>query len=330
MFDVRKCDFCGECLESCLYLNFDKVSGGKALKNLYQFGEGAWLNKCITCFACNEFCTKGARPFDLILEHLGKRGDYVNSNVLSLIQERFSPKEPFQAPKVKGRILSLCTVAGNLPHPPEGRLFEGLELVRGRHFFCNVLFVHLGNKSIVQEKLPHLVEKYASFGCDEIIFMHDDCYTLMTDLAPQYGIELPFRPVHLFEYLRDKLQELKSNVKPLNVKVAYQRPCASRLTPWKEPLLDEIFHLIGVFRVNRTYDRENSMCCGQDLKGLVKRGDKFPYFQDDNVRDAVASGAQAMVFLCPMCLDALSDKCKTANLIPLMLTDICRLAIGEL
>lgn len=329
MFHVEKCDFCGECLERCPYMNFDRKSGGRALKHLYQFGEGAWLNTCVTCFACNEFCTKGARPFDLILEHMEKRGDYVNPKIISAIQERFSPKEPFKTPELKGRILSLCTISGNLLYPPGGKLFEGLAMVKGRHFFCNVLYMHLGNGSIVQASLPSLVERYASLNCDEIIFMHDDCYTLMTDLAPQYGVELPFRPIHIFEYLRDKLLELKAIIKPLNWKVAFQRPCASRLTPWKEPLLDEVFHLTGVSRVERTYDRENAICCGQDMKGLVKRGDKFPHYQDENIKDAVRNEAKAMVFLCPMCLDALGERCKKANLIPLMITDLCSLAIGE-
>ena len=111
--------------------------------------------------------------------------------------------------------------------------------------------------------------------------------------------------------------------------MAYQRPCASRLTPWKEPLLDEIFQLIGVTRVHRIYDRENALCCGQDLKGFVKRGDRFPACQEENIRDARAGGAHAMVFLCPMCLDALGGKCPEQGLSTVMIADLCRQALGE-
>lgn len=329
MFDIGRCDFCGECLERCAYMDFDRRSGAEAFARLYRGGQADWLRNCITCFACNEYCTKGARPFDLILEHLEKSGDYVPSRVFDALVERFTPREEFKAPAVKGRVLSLCTVEGNLPRRVGGSLFDGLSVVRGRHFFCNVIFPHLGNETRMREGLRPLVDRYGALGCDEVVFLHDDCYALMAGIAPQYGVELPFKPIHIFEFLRDRLVEKRGMIRPLNMPVAYQRPCASRLTPWKEPLLDEIFRLVGVKRVSRTFDREGALCCGQDLKGLVKRGERFPAYQDDNIRDAKAGGARAMVFLCPMCLDALGGKCREEGLSTLMVTDLCRLALGE-
>ncbi len=329
MFDIGRCDFCGECLERCAYMDFDRRSGARAFAELFRDGQADWLRNCITCFACNEFCTKGARPFDLILEHLEKRGDYVPSRVFDALVDRFTPREEFKAPAVKGRVLSLCTIEGNLPRKINGVLFEGLTVVRGRHFFCNVIFPHLGNETRMRQGLRPLVDRYAALDCDEIIFLHDDCYALMAGIAPQYGVELPFKPIHIFEFLRDRLMEKKEMIRPLNMAAAYQRPCASRFTPWKEPLLDEIFRLIGVKRVSRAYDRENALCCGQDLKGLVKRGERFPAYQDENIRDAKSGGAGAMVFLCPMCLDALGGKCREEGLATFMVTDLCRLALGE-
>ncbi len=329
MFDISRCDFCGECLERCAYMDFDRRSGADALAGLFRDGRVDWTRQCITCFACNEFCTKGARPFDLILEHLEKKGDYVPPKIFSAMVDRFTPREAFKAPAVKGRVLSLCTIEGNLPRKINGTLFEGLTVVRGRHFFCNVIFPHLGNESRMREGLKPLVDRYAALGSDEIIFLHDDCYALMAGIAPQYGVELPFKPIHIFEFLRDRLVEKKESIRPLNLAVAYQRPCASRLTPWKEPLLDEIFRLVGVTRVRRTYDRDKALCCGQDLKGLVKRGEKFPAYQDENIRDAKAGGARAMVFLCPLCLDALGGKCRDAGLSTFMIVDLCRQALGE-
>jgi len=329
MFDATKCDFCGECLERCLYLDFDREGGADAFETLYRRGEGDWVKKCVTCFACNEFCAKGARPFDLILAHLQRRGDFVPPKIVSLLLERFTPRDAFQAPPIDGPVLSLCTIEGNLPRKIGGALFEGMTVVKGRHFFCNVIFPHLGDERPMREGLGPLVERYASLGRDEIVFLHDDCYALMAGIAPQYGVELPFRPVHIFEHLRDRLGELRDRIRPLDMAVAYQRPCASRLTPWKEPFLDEIFRLLGVTRVKRTYDGENALCCGQDLKGLARRGDKFPAYQEENVRDAAAAGAEAMVFLCPMCLDAIGGRCQEAGLKTYMITDLCRLALGE-
>jgi hypothetical protein len=36
-----------------------------------------------------------------------------------------------------------------------------------------------------------------------------------------------------------------------------------------------------------------------------------------------------MAFLCPMCLDALGSSCRDAGLETLMVSDLCRLALGE-
>lgn len=328
MFEISRCDFCGECLERCLYLDFDRSSGAEAFEQLYNEGRGEWLKDCITCFACNEFCLKGARPFDLILEHLEKRGDYIDPKIVAIIADRFTPKDGFRPPGVGGTVLSLCTIEGNLPQKIGGSLFEGIPIVKGKHFFCNVIFPHLGNESRLREGLKPLVDRYAALGCEEVVFLHDDCYALMAGMASLYGVELPFKPTHIFEFLRDRLHTRKGEIRPLGIRVAYQRPCASRLTPWKEPLLDEIFRLLGVSRVERTYDRENALCCGQDLKGIVKRGSKFPAYQDENIEDAAKNGAQAMVFLCPMCLDALGDKCRQAGLVCYMINDLCDLALG--
>jgi len=36
MFHEEKCDFCGECLERCYYLNFDRESGSKEFERLVR------------------------------------------------------------------------------------------------------------------------------------------------------------------------------------------------------------------------------------------------------------------------------------------------------
>ena len=43
-----------------------------------------------------------------------------------------------------------------------------------------------------------------------------------------YGITVPFKYMHLFEYLRNCLRDHKGSITKLGRKVAYQRPCASR------------------------------------------------------------------------------------------------------
>ena len=48
-----------------------------------------------------------------------------------------------------------------------------------------------------------------------------------------------------------------------------------------------------------------------------------------NIQDAQEHGAGTMVFLCPVCLDALYKPCRDAGMETYMISDLCRLTIGE-
>ncbi len=48
-----------------------------------------------------------------------------------------------------------------------------------------------------------------------------------------------------------------------------------------------------------------------------------------NISDAVKAGADAMVFLCPMCFLNLRKLCKQSGLRPLFITELCSEALGE-
>ena len=333
MFYEDRCDFCGECLSRCYYLDFDKESGAAAFEKLVKGEKSDWLYDCITCTACNEYCPRDARPFDLIIQKLEALGDFTDSDLKAKMAGRFKAKGKPRPVEVTGKVMSLCVMEGSMPHALNGKLFDDLTFLKGRHYFCNLLFAHMGDESIMRDGLQEMVDNLALSGAEEIIFIHDDCYAVLKGIAPEFGIELPFRPVPLFEYLRDYLQEHKGDITKLNLKVAYQRPCASRYTPEKDYLLDEIFELIGVERVPRKYSGIDALCCGVELAGpnlkLFPRGKNYESFQDKNVKDAKDHGAEAMVYLCSMCYSTLREKVKAAGMENYMISDICRLALGE-
>jgi len=133
--------------------------------------------------------------------------------------------------------------------------------------------------------------------------------------------------------LRDYLKENKVKIQKLNMRVAYQRPCASRYTPEKDYLIGEIFELIGVERVKRNYDGVNAICCGLEVGGpgvkLFPRGKNFGAFQDKNLEDAKNHGAEAIVYLCTMSFVTLNKKTREAGMKNYLISDICRLALKE-
>jgi len=128
--------------------------------------------------------------------------------------------------------------------------------------------------------------------------------------------------------LYDRLQELKSEIKPLNIKAAYQRPCSSRLCPDKYHFVGEVLDLIGAELVEREYQGENALCCGE----LIRMIDQYGVANDiqkKNLDDMVKSGAEYCVFNCPYCQMALSEKVSKRGINPIHIIDLCKMAIGE-
>ena len=158
--------------------------------------------------------------------------------------------------------------------------------------------------------------------------MHDECFGSFSSLAPAYGIEVPFKPIHYFEYLYNRLKGLSNEIRPLNTKVAYQRPCSSRLSSDKHYLVADIMHLIGVDLVERTYQDENALCCGEVLR-MVSGYELANDVQKRNIDDMVDSGAQYCVFNCPACYAALAHKVAKRGIKPIHIIQLCRMAIGE-
>jgi len=333
MFHEERCDFCGDCLARCHYLDFDNKTGGEAFEKLVRGEKSDWIYDCVTCIACNEYCPKDARPFDLILRRMEEAGDFTDPKLKAQMADRFKAEGEPRPMEPKDRVMSICVMDGSMPWAIQGSLFQELPILKGRHYFCNVLFAHMGDESIMRDRLQGLVNNLAKSRAKEIVFVHDDCYALLAGMAPEFGIKLPFRPISILEYLAEYLKNHPDRITRLNIKVAYQRPCASRYTPEKDHFLAEIFSLIGVERVARKYDGINAICCGVELAGpnlkLFPRGKNFAPFQEKNIQDAKDSGAEAIVYLCPMCFRTLNKKAREAGMKNYMISDICRLALGE-
>jgi Fe-S oxidoreductase len=279
--------------------------------------------------ACNEYCEKGANPYDLILQLQEEK------DILPLSEEqlkRFTAQESFPSQVIKGDpdkpALSLCTMKNRLPDEAvKGQMFDGLTIVDGGEYYCYILHLHLARESYFRKNIQKFVDSLASLNKKEVLLLHDDCYSTATTKAREYGIKVPFRPVHIIEYLLNYLKEHPGSITKLNKKIAYQRPCISRYTPEKEPLLDELFELIGVHRVPRKYDRQDALCCGAAF--MDRAPEKGLKLRDKNITDAKGYGADAMVILCPICWMMLSQPCRERGLPPIYLTNLCRMALGE-
>lgn len=326
MFVRENCDLCGDCLLLCPYVEYDRQEAVRQMEELLAGGVPDIVSRCVTCVACNQFCEKGANPFDLILSRQEESG------ALCIPEENIQlfrnlPQAPSQV--VEGEagkpVISLCSVGDLIPGLFDGPPFEGCTFLKGGAYFCNVGWVHLGYASPVRNGAQTLVDNLAASGAEEIVLYHDDCYALLAGMARDFGVRVPFRPVHLIEYLLTYVREHRDRIRTLGLRVAYQQPCASRYTPWKDVWLDELLQALGVERVDRRYDRRFALCCGSPL--MPRDRERAGEIKRRNVEDAVAAGAEAMVYLCPLCLLNLRKTAAASGLRNLHLIELVKMAL---
>jgi Fe-S oxidoreductase len=199
------------------------------------------------------------------------------------------------------------------------------------HYFCQLMYLHYGKASLIRERLPGVIDTIARHKPTELICFHDECYGTYASYCKAAGIPVPFKPVHLFEYLYNRLTDLKDLIRPVGLRVAYQRPCSSRLSPEKHLFVRRIVDLVGAEYVTRRFSDEDALCCGGTVQGQKAEGSRkrSAALQKANVEDMKRAGAEVCVFNCPACFGTLGPLCDRSGIRPLYMSDLCRLAIGE-
>jgi len=92
--------------------------------------------------------------------------------------------------------------------------------------------------------------------------------------------------------------------------------------------VDDIFLKIGAQRIERQYDRENALCCGQVLRAH-QREELADDIQNRNLEDMTATGAAYCVFNCPACMLTLAEAAAQKGLFPIHLSDLCQAALAS-
>ena len=338
-FDKNKCFACDthDCLTKCQYMDIDVETARIEFEKIINMEDSFVLRDCKTCYACEEYCPNDNHPFYLIVQRQEEMN--LSPQPDPLIKRSIQLGIPFrgepEVQEIKGKALNLgvFSTMGNLI---QGKLFEKLSVIspdprKMFHFFCQGMYLHYARTSVINERLPGVIKTIEAHKADEIIHFHDECYGTYMSYAPAFGIDVPFKSVHLFEYLYGRLLELKNEIKQLNYKVAYQRPCSSRLSSDKYQFVDKIFDLIGVKHVEREYVGENALCCASTIVGQKEKGSRRLSLdlQKRNIDDMKDAGAEFCVFNCPACMQTIGKPVSQNGIMPIFMSDLCRLAIGE-
>ena len=331
-FDADLCATCPgvDCLVKCQYLKLDRDGAHTEMMKIVAGKDSPVLRDCVTCYACEEYCPTGNHPFYLISERREEKGIYtaprpITNQWINMTQMQGRSK----IGKIKETAISSCFIR-ELGDMASGEIFKDVAsaLVFGAEFMCPAVHTHFAKMSVLKERLPVVFDNFAKQNTKEVICLHDECYATYTSIALAYGLTAPFKPIYYMDFLLDRLRELKQRIRPLQVKVAYQRPCSNRLIPDKHPLVKEILEFIGAELMDREYQGENCLCCGGIIR-LICGYRLASDVQQRNIEDMVKSGAEYCVFNCQACQSTLAGRVATRGLKPIHLIDLCKMAIGE-
>jgi len=338
-FDENKCLACEtrDCLTRCRYMNLDAQTAGVELEKLIAGKDSPVLHDCITCYACEEYCPMGNHPFYLIVSRQEALG--ISPLPAPLVRQGIQMGIPFRGEpeieKIDGPALNMGVFSG-LSRLVSGKLFENVTPIstdsrKMFHYFCQLMYLHYGNVSVINERLEGVMESISAHDADAVVHFHDECYGTYTSYAPAFGMSVPFKSIHLFEFLYERLNELAGEIRPLGFRVAYQRPCSSRLSPDKHSFVDKIFDMIGVEHVDRQYKDEEALCCGSTIMPQKRSGSRrfCLDIQRQNIEDMKRAGAELCIFNCPACMQTLWKQITEYGIMPIWMSDLCRMAIGE-
>ena len=164
MFDSSYCAECAnvDCLTRCQWIKFENTEEARTEKTKMINGEDSRvLSECVTCFACDEYCPNNSHPFDLIVE-LQEEYDSLKIDPKtreSVIKQMEPPKElRLKEINPNELVFHKCTFSRINDKEMKGKMFENLQYISGRAFFCNLQYHHLARDSLIRERLPIVLD----------------------------------------------------------------------------------------------------------------------------------------------------------------------------
>lgn len=293
--------------------------------------------ECTTCGACGQHCTVGIftqRLWPFLRREMIRRG-FVDNKILTDMPEairitgnpynfpaedRYKPWFPqgvkvadnaetaYYAgcsgaygaqPMVRGDVLVLGAIG-----EPFTMLKEKDEVCCGFPLFIS------GQHDMLEDLTRRLVGAYREKGVKTLVCSCPCCVNVMTkDWPVFYGGELPFRVVHMTQFVLSALKQGRIAIKKgLNERLIYHDPCyLSRGVGIIEEPREILRSIPGVELVEFQRKGVNSRCCGAG--GAVRK-----VFHDNAVAmgrlaidEAVAKKADRLVLSCPACYGKVNE-----------------------
>jgi heterodisulfide reductase subunit D len=155
-----------------------------------------------------------------------------------------------------------------------------------------------------EEKFKKLAELnldlIRSSGAKQVVFSCPEGYYTFKNFYPKYFGELGFEPVHILDFLADKINEGVIEFEEKDEVVTYHDPCRlGRLAGVYDAPRKLLQSIPGIELKEMPRSRENGACCG--TTGWMNCSSCSKEIQMERLAEASNTGAKALVTACPKC-----------------------------
>jgi Fe-S oxidoreductase len=196
---------------------------------------------------------------------------------------------------------------------------------------CGSPLLRTGQSDIVkQDLIPQNIEMMEKVGVSEVVTACAGCHQTLTNDYPKVAGPLPFKVLHISQYINRLLQEDKLEFKKnldKEIKVTYHDPChLGRHTGVFEAPRKVLTSIPGVKFEEMPRNRMGSRCCGAGGGFKIAFNDKATIIGSKRVSEAIETQAESIITTCPFCKTNLLDGAnklengiKTYDLVELLL-----------
>jgi Fe-S oxidoreductase len=328
-FRHEECDLCGECLLRCPYMELSPEEAREEMKRMMS-GEPTRVvhRKCISCYACDAYCPRGCRPYELIIStwhrRYRERGLPVRASYLMPASrpnfridtvEGMNPREKEllekwrKTPPEGEYVLYPGCNALTLPHLLDASFLDDVVISGEFDLCCGEMYFRMGLFDVVRETARRLTEYYRGRNIGTMLFVCPAGLNMFRNVLPGlFGAEFGFRTAFLGEYLLEKVERGEIEItNRLHRTVAVHDSCHGRILG--EEVMGtarRLYGLMGLETVEISTDPMQGLCCGMAAGCNRYRPEDMYRAAVMELKAARKTGAEELAVYCGGCQLTLS------------------------
>jgi Fe-S oxidoreductase len=219
------------------------------------------------------------------------------------------------------------------PYLTRTSLLADLEIRGSLETCCGEMYYRMGLFDQVEQVARRLEGYFRKLGVKRLVVPCTAGYNMFTNVLPRFGFKPEFEIQHLLVRLWERIEDGRIEIKhKLRMKATIQDSCYGKL--FSAEILElprKLLERLGVEVVEERYSRQNSLCCGIAAGFGSYSAASITSATIRSLKEARATGADAVVVYCAGCLQMLSTgRAVYPTRMPVYhILEMLQMAIGE-